>query len=339
MINQAGVTPAEAQAPQAPPTMPVEAARVIVTAVNDIVNAVGTLQSHQSVVIRPEITGRIAKISFKEGQTVKAGAVLFMLDDSLAKAEFDQAQAQLVLAEQNYRRASDLYARNVGTGRTRDETRSQLGVAQAQLQVAKAKLDKTRLRAPFTGIAGLRQVDDGAYVQPGQDLVNLEDVDPIKVDFRIPEAYLADLKSGQEIAISVDAYTGKQFAGKIYAIDPKLDTAGRSIAIRALIPNSEGALRPGLFARVALKIAGRKNAVTIPEEAVVPEGQAFYVFKIAQGKAVKTRVVLGLHKSGMIEVVSGLTGGDTVVTAGQQKLMNGFGVIVVNGRKPQQGSR
>lgn len=319
--------------------MPVEAARVTVAMVNDIVNAVGTLQSHQSIVVRPEITGRITKISFKEGQIVKAGAVLFTLDDSLAKAEFDQAQAQLVLAEQNYKRASDLYARNVGTGRTRDETRSQLGVARAQVQVAKAKLDKTKLRAPFSGIAGLRQVDDGAYVQPGQDLVNLEDVDPIKVDFRIPEAYLADLKPGQEIAISVDAYTGKQFAGKIYAIDPKLDTAGRSIAIRALIPNSEGTLRPGLFARVALKVASRKNAVMMPEEAIVPEGQSFYVFKITQGKALKTRVVLGQHKNGMVEVVSGLAHSDTVVTAGQQKLMNGFGVVIVNGRQPQQGKR
>lgn len=331
-----------AQAPAGPqkmPAMPVKAAAVQVIDLPILATSVGTLQSHQSVTIRPEITGRIARIHFKEGQNVKAGAVLISLDDEITRATLNQAEAELRLAERNYKRAVDLFSKNAGTGRARDETLSQLDVAKAKVELSRANFDKTQLKAPFSGLVGLRQVDEGAYVQPGQDLVNLENINPVKVDFRLPETLLPQLKAGQKVKISVDAYPGKEFEGSILALDPRVDAAGRSIAMRALIPNSSGQLRPGLFARVSLKIAEHAQALMVPEESIVAEGERFFVFKTGNGRVARVPVTLGQHKDGSVEILSGVAPGDTVVTAGQEKLRDGADIMVLkDGGKPTGGN-
>ena len=219
----------------------------------------GTLRSDESANISTEIDGRVQGVHFTEGQTVEQGALLFTLDDTVYRAELATAEANLQLSERNNERAMELLQRNAGTVRARDEAEAQLAIDHAEVDLARARLDKTRITAPFAGVVGLREVSVGGYVTPGQDLVNLEDIDPIKVDFPVPERALSAVEVGQAIEVTVDAWPGRTFEGEVYAIDPQIDAQGRSIAIRATIDNQERLLRPGLFAAVRL-ITARRDA-------------------------------------------------------------------------------
>jgi membrane fusion protein (multidrug efflux system) len=326
VAQTAGPSPATAQSGGA---VPVEASEVAEGPLVDEITAIGTLISNESVILRPEIAGRIVDISFEEGQPVEAGAPLFRLDDSLYQAELAEAQAKLQLSERNFARAKELHEKGSGTARARDEAVASLQADKATVALAQARLDKTRIRAPFGGIVGLRQVSIGDYVTEGQDLVNLEDVDPVKVDFRVPELFLSGLARGQELVIAVDAYPGRPFKGMVYALDPRVDAAGRSVAVRAQVPNPDDALRPGLFARVTLILSIRKEAITVPEQAVVPRGDDRYVFRVVDGTATLTKVTLGQRRKGRVEIIDGLQPGDMVVTAGQLKIRDGVPVEVI----------
>ena len=241
----------------------------------------------------------------------------------LRARELDQAEADLSLAKSNYDRAIDIYRKGSGSARTRDESLAALQADTARVALARAKLGKTRLYAPFSGLLGLRQVSVGDYVTPGQAIVNLEDVDPVKVDFRVPETFLAKLRTGQTIRVQVDAFAGEVFEGKVYALNPRIDAQGRSVALRARIPNSEGKLRPGLFARVLLVTQQRDDALLIPEQAIFARGAESYVYVVREGKAVLTRIALGLRQGARVEVIEGLNAGDQVVSAGHLKLRDG----------------
>lgn len=314
--------------------IPVETVKVGIDAVSDEVTAIGTLRSNESVIIRPEIAGRIAAIHFAEGEPVEQGQTLVSLDDSTHQAELADARATLNLTERTFKRLDELFGKGSTTARERDEALAKLESARAALQLSQARLDKTDVSAPFSGILGLRRVSPGDYVTPGQDLVNLEDIDPLKVDFRIPERYLSSLTDGQEIRVGVDAFPDRAFEGVVYAIDPQIDPAGRSIAIRARIDNPERVLRPGLFARVRLIVAERPHAMVIPEQAIVPRGEERYVFRVVDGKAALTLVQLGQRRAGQVEIVDGLSPDDTVITAGQLKLRDGVPVTVLEESRP-----
>lgn len=317
-------------APQGPPPTGVEVATVEPGSVIATITAIGTLQADESVVIRPEIAGRVAKINFTEGQPVKAGELLFSLDDSIAQAEFDQAEADLALAKSNYDRAIDLFRKGSGSARSRDESLAGLQAATARLALARAKLDKTRIAAPFAGLLGLREVSVGDYVTPGHAIVNLEDVDPVKVDFRVPETFLAKLRTGQSIQVQVDAFANQVFEGEVYALNPRIDVEGRSVALRARIANPQGRLRPGLFARVTLVTEQRSDALLIPEQAIFARGAESFVFVVRDGKAALTRITLGVRQGVQVEVVEGLSAGDQVVAAGHLKLRDGAPVRVIS---------
>lgn len=319
--------------PKGPPPTSVETATVTPGSVSATITAVGTLLADEAVVIRPEIAGRVAAINFSEGQPVKKGATLLTLDDSIPRAEYDQAQADLALAKSNYDRAIDLFRKGSGSARSRDESLAALQATTARLALARAKLDKTRIVAPFSGLLGLRQVSIGDYLTPGQDIVNLVDVDPLKVDFRVPETFLAKLRTGQSINVQVDAFAGQTFAGEVYALDPRIDTQGRSVALRARIANPNAELRPGLFARVTLVTEQRNDVLLIPEQAIFARGADSYVYVIRDGKAVLTRIILGLRQGVQVEVVEGLAAGDQVVSAGHLKLRNGAPVRIVEPEK------
>jgi membrane fusion protein (multidrug efflux system) len=322
------ISVAAAQQPSRP-AVPVEAARVEVGTITDEVLAVGSLRSNESVIIRPEIAGRITGINFSEGEPTRSGALLFALDDAIYQADLNEAEASLLLGQRNYERATELYKKGAGTARNLDEAEAALQTDRARVALARARLEKTRISAPFDGILGLRHVSIGDYVIPGQDLVNLENIDPIKVDFRVPERFLSGLAKGQELRVKVDAFPGRAFEGEVYALDPRVDSAGRSVAVRARVPNSDRVLRPGLFARVNLAIESRKNALIVPEQAIVPRGDERFVFKVVDGKAVMTKVILGQRRGGRVEIVEGLEAGDVVVTAGQIKIRDGAPVKVV----------
>lgn len=320
--------PAAAQAP-GDRAVPVEAKKVEVRPVVDEVNAVGSLRANKSIIVRPEIAGIIASIDVKETERVEKGALLFSLDDIIYQAELEKAEAALRLSKSNYDRAVELFDRGAGTAQTRDETLSKVQSDRAAVNLAKARLSKTKLYAPFAGIVGLKQVDVGAYVNVGQDLISLDDIDPLELDFSLPERYLRFIRDGQAVSLSVDALPGESFEGKISAIGTRVDPGGRSLTIRALIPNPDGKLKPGLFARVSVVAGTRQKAIVIPEQAIIPRGRDFFVYKVAEGKAALTKVEIGLRRYGSVEIVAGLNPGDTVVVAGQQKLNDGTPVRVL----------
>jgi len=314
--------------------VPVETARANAVRLAETVRAVGTFRSDESVIVRPEIAGRVIETPFAEGQVVEQGALLFRLDDSIAKAELVEAEAAYVLARQNNLRARELLEKGAGTARARDEALARMEMDRARVELARARLAKTRIQAPFAGIVGLRQVSVGDYVAAGQDLVNLESIDAVKLDFRIPERHLAALAVGQTVAAEVDAFSGRSFDGRVYAIDPQIDPAGHSIAVRARLPNPERRLRPGLFARVTLTVSESGESISIPEQAILLRGEKFFVYKVIDGKAALTSVEIGRRVAGRVQIVRGLAPGEEVVTAGQMKLQDGAPVRPVAAPKP-----
>ena len=314
--------------------MAVEAMPVKVGPSQRQVLAIGTLRSNESVIVRPEIAGRITEIPFNEGTKVTKGQVLVQFDNAIQKAELVQAEAALALSRANFERAQELMRRGAGTERAFDEARSKLRSDEAAVQLSRTRLDKLAITAPFDGVVGLRKVSVGDYVNVGADIANLEMIDPLKVDFRVAEIFLAAIRPGQKIVVTLDAMPGRSFAGEVYAIDPLIEATGRSIVLRARIANPDEVLRPGLFARVTLTIEARSAALWVPEESLVPIGDQQFVFKIVEGKVAFTRVQIGERRKGAVEIVAGLDEGDTVVTAGQLKIRDGMPVMVVPSQPP-----
>jgi membrane fusion protein (multidrug efflux system) len=307
----------------------VETAPVATARLQEDVAAIGTLRSSESVVVRPEISGRIVEIGFTEGAPAAKGQLLVALDASVYAAELQQARANLALAETNFKRTTDLEREKFVSATARDQALNGLRVAQANVALAEARLAKTQIRAPFGGVIGIRQVSVGDYVKEGQDLVTLEDIASLKVDFRLPEVMLADLKRGQTVEVASDSAPNRTFAATLDAIDPLVDQNGRALILRARLRNVEGQLRPGMFVRTRLILAERANALVVPEEALVPSGADQFVYKVVDGKAARVRVKTGLRRGSQVEVVEGLQAGDVVVTAGQIKLREGVAVRAV----------
>lgn len=337
--TQTGTTSAPAASKgQAPVGAPVETVVVKPTKATSDIPAVGSLRSDEHVQIAPEIAGRIAEIRFQEGEPVKEGEVLVLLDDALARAEVADTAARLELAKANFERAETLQkSRNIAE-RTYDEARANFETARAARELAQVRLSKHTIRAPFSGIVGIRSLSTGAFVSTGATLVNLEKIDFLKLDFKVPEIYLSDVRVGQTVDVTVDALPNRTFQADIYAIDPLVDVNGRALQIRARLKNPELVLRPGLFARISIRGRTEREVVVVPESAVVPRAGEFLIFLVEDGKAVESKVTLGNRRAGMVEVTSGLLGGTTVVTAGHQRLKNGAIVDVVNaGARPQQG--
>jgi membrane fusion protein, multidrug efflux system len=317
-----------------PPT--VEVARVELARLTDDTQAVGSLRSRRGVVLRPEVSGRITQLNFTDGQRVRKGQVLVQFDDQLPLAQLQQSQAELSIAQANQKRNQELVAQNFISQRSLDESAANLQVAQAKLSLAKATAARLKILAPFDGIVGIRLVNVGDYLKDGADIVNIEDIDAIYVDFRLPERFQSKVKRGQTAVLDIDALPGRKYTAEIQAIDPLIDANGRSVGIRGCVDNRQLQLRPGMFARVNTIFGVRENARVIPEEAIVPQGGKQYVIKLVDAADGKTRtsqrveVKVGLRSPGKVEIVSGLESGDTVVTSGQQRVQkDGSAVTVV----------
>lgn len=318
----------------------VEVTRVKAIQLQDDAQAVGTLRSRQSVTLKPEVSGRVARIAFADGAQVKAGQLLVQLDDTLQRAELSQAQAQLSIARANLKRNQELVAENFVATRVVEESQANLQVAEAQVALATARVQRMRITAPFNGTVGLRSINLGQYVKDGDELVNLEDTSQLTVDFRLPERYQSSIASGQGVQVQLDALPGKTFEARVLAVDPLLDANGRSISVRAVMPRSPGAdLRPGMFARVLILFSVNDAALVVPEEAMVPQGGKQFVFLLdeqGQGDAKKlvsrrVEVQTGVRRGAEVQIVKGVASGDTVVVAGQQRLQrDGTAVRVVN---------
>lgn len=327
---RAGAEQAQARAVANPQSagVPVEVANVEVMTVNEEVEALGTLAADESVVIAPEIAGRVVSLGFREGEPVRKGQELVKLDTAILDAELKQAQADLTLARDTYDRQRSLVQRGAGTQVALEESTARLASAEARVQLAKAKLAQSTILAPFNGVVGLRSVGVGDFVSVGKQLITLTSVDPIKVDFRVPEVFLSHVRVGQPIELQVDAVPGRRFTGQIFAIDPVVDVNGRAIKLRATVPNADLTLKPGLFARITIRVDQRESAIVIPEMAVVPDGVGKIVYVVEAGKARRVSVELGRRLPGKVEIVKGLTPQMQIVTAGQMRLREGSTVAV-----------
>jgi len=312
-----------------PPFIPVNMMKVAATPVSNTVNAVGALIAEDSVVLRPEIDGRIEKLLFREGQPVKKGAVLVTLDSAEQRARVDAAQADVKLAESRYRRSEELVAQNFISKQALDEARANLDILRARLRQEQVALDKTVIRAPFAAVAGLRQVSPGAYVGKGDDLVRLDALGTLKLEVPVPETYLPLVRIGQPITLTIDALPGQSFSGKVHAIDPVVDPVSRNMRVRARIANPAGTLKPGMFARATADLGGKTSAILLPEQVIVPRADGSYVFLAVDGKAELRKVVLGKRDPGRVEIVSGVAAGDTVILDGQIKLRPGVPVVTL----------
>lgn len=348
----------------------VEVALVDTMSLQDDAQTVGSLRSRQSVMVRPEVAGRIQSLGFKDGAAVRRGQLLVQLDDTLQRAEVKQALAQLSIVQANFKRNQELVAQNFVAQRVLEESAANLEVAQAQLALANARRSRMAILAPFVGTVGLRNVNVGDYVKDGADLVNLEDTSSMYVDFRLPERFQGKLKLQQTVELVLDALPGRSFQARIEALDPLLDVNGRSVGVRAVLPNTSGKsvlsggapegsaasapLRPGMFARVTNVFSVNDEALVVPEEAIVPQGGRQFVIKVvapevvpsAVGKvppdtqfvSLRQEVTLGVRRQGKVEITEGLSKGQTVVVAGQQRLQrDGTPLrVVMVGQPPQK---
>ena len=317
-------------ASKARPPMPVETAAVRVADSNKLLSAVGSLRADESVVIAAEIAGRIDKIGFAEGEQTKPGKLLIQLDSSVLQAELDRVIASRDLSKSNYQRAENLLKDHAVSQQERDEAYAKWQLDEAGVRLGQAQLAKTSIKAPFAGTLGLRKVSLGDYVQPGQPLVNLEAIEQLKVEFSIPEKFLAEVKTGQQLELQSDAYPQRTFSAQVYAIDPQVDEKSRSLTVRGRLDNAARQLLPGQFVRVQLHVSTRANALFIPEQALIPQPTTKLVFTVVEGKAQLVPVQTGSRLKGWVEITSGLNAGDVVVTGGHQKIGPGSPVQAIS---------
>ena len=322
----------------------VEVIKVQIARLSDDAQAVGSLRSRQSVMLRPEVSGRVTQLNFKDGQRVRKGQLLVQFDDQLPQAQVKQSQAELSIAQANHKRNQELLAQNFVSQRSLDESAANLEVAQAKLALARATAERLKIVAPFDGIAGIRNVNVGDFLKDGADIVNLEDLDTVYVDYRLPERYQTQLKPGQKATVELDALPGRKFEARVQAVDPLIDANGRSVGVRASISNQQLLLRPGMFARVSTLFGVRERARVVPEEAIVPQGGRQFVIKLIPGPdndtlvSQRVEVKVGIRRPGQVEILQGLKEGETVVTAGQHRLQrDGSPVKVLELNRPPAG--
>lgn len=296
--------------------------------------AVGSLVADQGLDVSSEVAGQVRAIEFKSGQMVDAGKLLVQLDDSVDQARLEGLQAEERLAELEFERAEDLLRDNTVPQSTYDQAQSRLRNARAQIASTRALLAKKAIKAPFSGQLGVRQVNLGEYLAPGAPIVTLQSLDPVHVDFSLPERHLAKLEEGDEVELTVQAFGAQRFKGAVTAISPKVETETRNVKLRATLANPKQRLRPGMFAEVKLMLPAREDVLTLPHTAITynPYGDSVFLIQDGgEGLVVQRRQVqTGAVRDGRVEIKSGLKAGDRVVLAGQVKLRNGQPVKIDN---------
>jgi membrane fusion protein (multidrug efflux system) len=306
------------------------AAKVITATVElkpmvDEIEALGTARANESVEIRPRVASLVERVDFEEGQMVKQGDLLVELENSEIVAGLSLARASLSESRSIYERSKSLASSQAISVSNLEQLLAQVQVDEAQVEAARARLANTRIRAPFAGRVGLRRVSPGSFVDTSTVITTLDDVSRIKLDFSVPEAFLTVISEGMDIVAHSLVYPEREFLGAVSSIDTRLDPISRSVQVRALIPNDDGALKPGMFLTVDLR-RDRGDVLVAPEQAIVPEGTRQYVFRVGDGKAEKRAVRLGRRIPGFVTIEEGLEAGDEVVTEGAHKLRDGSSV-------------
>ncbi|HKW41987.1 MAG TPA: efflux RND transporter periplasmic adaptor subunit [Gemmatimonadales bacterium] len=303
--------------------MPVEVAVARKDTVRDEIAATGQIEAVQSIDLRPEVDGRIVEILIREGQEVESGTPLFKVDDAQLKAQVAQLEAQRDLAQQALARAKELAQQNASSAADLEKAEAESRSAQAQYDLQRIRLERTVVRAPFGGVVGQRYVSLGDYVTTSTRLVSLHTVNPQRASFQVPERFARQLRPGQSVTFRVAAIAGRDFRGDVEFVDPVVQLPGRTILVKARVPNPDRLLQPGMFIEARLVTAVRPNAVVIPEDAVVPTQGETAVWVVNDGKAERRNVVLGVRTPGFVEITSGVDAGTQVVVGGLELLAPG----------------
>jgi membrane fusion protein (multidrug efflux system) len=318
---------APAAAVPATQTLRVRAHRVIPTQLTERLATTGTVRANEEVEIVSEISGKISDIFFEEGSRVATGQLLLKIDDSELVAEQQRALYRVQLAERAEIRQKQLLDDGVISSETYDVALGELNVLRAELQLIEAQLLKTEIRAPFSGIIGLRWVSPGSYLSSQTRIASLNDLDPVKLDFTVPERYSTLMKVGDGISFEVEGFE-RTFGGTIYAVEPSIDATTRSLRVRARCPNSDGSLVPGAFANVDLVLRSVPDALTVPSIAVIPELGGKKVFVYEDGVAQPRSVETGIRSETAVQITSGLDEGDLVVISGILQMQPGLEIEI-----------
>ncbi|MBR9907174.1 MAG: efflux RND transporter periplasmic adaptor subunit [Gammaproteobacteria bacterium] len=312
--------------PQKPVPVRIQTAQV--SEFRDVIEALGTAQANESIVVTAQAQDVVMAVHFDDGDKAKAGDLLVELDSREEKARVQELKFRLAEANRQYQRLVDLRRQNAASQQQLETQDVAVKNIIAELEVAETLLAQKRIVAPFDGRLGIRHVSVGSLVSPGQQITTLDDVTPIKLDFNVPELYFASLSVGQSVAARSGAYPGEEFRGEIRSIDSRVDPLTRSILVRAVLPNTDNKLRPGMLLRVNLLRSVDKTMI-LPEKAIVPISEQSFVYVIDENNIAKqTPVTLGRRKPGIVEVINGVKPGDRIVTEGMVRLRDGVAVTV-----------
>lgn len=308
--------------------VPVEVFEVRPEVLESEIETTGELRANEQVDLRSEASGRIVGLHFDEGQRVKAGELLVKVDDADLQAELRRVRAQKTLAQRREERSRALLEESTISQAVYDEANSQLQVLGAQEEELEARIRKTEVRAPFDGVVGLRAISEGSYVTPAQSIASLQNLDPIKIDFAVPEKYTGEIGPGDRLEFTVTG-SSEVFAGKVYAVEPRIDPETRTVQVRARARNTSKRLLPGAFARVRLVIDTESGALSVPAIALVPSAEASHVFVVDDdGRAEKRTVRTARRTEDRVQITDGLAPGDRVIVSGVQQVKPGTRVEV-----------
>jgi membrane fusion protein, multidrug efflux system len=311
--------------PGAPPTLNVQTVVLEPRVLDNEIVVSGTLLPNEEVELISEIQGRVTNINFDEGGKVKKGQVLIAIDHADLQAELRQIEANLTLAQEDERRREQLLAVNGISQEQLDQARAQRISMEAQADLLRTRISRATIRAPFDGTVGLRNVSQGGFVMPNNSLARLVQIDPIKVEFAIPERLGRGLRPGSTINFTIEG-SAERHTGTIYAVEPSVDATSRSVRVRARADNKDGDLLPGSFVRVDVKLERIENALMIPTEGLIPDIQGQKVMLVRDGRAVSARVEVGLRQPREVQLTEGVQAGDTVIVTGLLAIREGMEV-------------
>jgi len=285
------------------------------SSLNDQISVTGTISPHEQVDLQSEVPGKLVRIYFREGEYVKKGTLLTKINDVDLRAQLERAQYAKQLAEAKEGRQRQLRDKEAVSPAEYDVAINELNTATADIALIKAQIAKTEIRAPFSGVVGLRQVSEGSYVSPTTKIATLSSIDPVKIDFSVPEKYFNSVRRGSDISFTIQGSEGR-YTGRVYAVEPQIDQQTRTLLVRALCSNGNGKIFPGSFAQIDLVLNKIDGALMVPTEAVIPELQGKKVFVSKDGKVEPRIVEVGIRTSKTVQITSGLAAGDTVITTG-----------------------
>ena len=330
---------APGSAPAARPAQPVEVALAFTDTVTDAIVATGQIEPLQQISLRPDASGRVTELLFREGATVAKGTPLVKIDDAEIRAEVARARAERDLAQQALTRTRDLVASKAAAPADLERAEAAARSSSATVELLEVRLARTVVRAPFGGVIGQRMVSLGDYVTTASELLTLQTVSPQRVTFTVPERYASSLRRGQKVTFQVAAITGRTFEATVDFVDPIVSLPARSILVKAIAPNGSGVLQAGMFIEARLATSVRTGATVIPEESISPTANGAFVWVIEGDKAARRDVELGVRTPGFVEVRSGVEPGERVVVGGLERLTPGAPVRATEVERRPQGAR